>query len=51
MSKRHSSVKELENTTKIKRDPEAMRRRQMILKAIRKMFGNGPINENDKGKE
>lgn len=51
MSKRQSSIKELEKPKRIKKDPEALRRREMILKAIRKMFGNGPINENVKGKE
>ena len=39
MAKREPGAKKLEKPKRIKRDPEALRKRQMILKAIRKMFG------------
>ena len=41
MVKRRPLVKAIEKPKEIKPDPEALRRKEMILKAIKKMFGDG----------
>ena len=43
MAKRRPPPKVIEKPKEIKPDPEALRRKEMILKAIRKLFGNGEL--------